>query len=679
MQTPINYIKKKRILNICLLLCIVIFTICVFCLTILIDNKYSIKEDNGQVFYSNNKLTFLSDSALSYITPVLYWQFYDGLVDPNEDMDSKPSKLLKIGDYSNFDVNDNSKSCGTYRATIWSYTEDDYITVELYLPEVLSSYNIYYSVFNEKLNKIEYVLAHSVGQVSDSKYFYKPYIQNQSMSITFKGNVDIVIQVANFTHYYGGIYYPPLVSGVNMMQSYTMRTTTIYSLIFALAIFASLFAFYIYRIKKELPFLYASLLGFSFAVYIFYPILHVIGTSYITYMYTLENLATMAISIFMLLICTSLMKKNIQIRTLNIILFVCCLAIMICSTFIHYTAINNFFQIFSLVVRFAIAVYLVILSVICVIRENKMLIVFIASITYALGLLFDTFVASYYDPYYFLYPMEMGTLASIILFLYLALLYNFKIAKENKKLNTNLINEVSTRTSNMQNLINERRDFVASVAHDLKSPITSLSLFTQKLKDENLTNQEREKIYEVMDDKLKALSESLTIVQNFNNLDLMEDKLKVVEMCKFIKTFCESFKAEAEAEGIFFTYKVPIGAKINAIIPKQKFERAIQNILFNALSFTSENGHISLKLWTTTDKIYIEIQDDGIGMTHEVQEHIFEKFFSYREKTTNGQFSSDGLGLYYTKLVIEECNGEIFVNSQYEVGSTFTISIPLIN
>ncbi len=678
MQTPTNYNKKKRILNILLLVSIVIFTTCFFCLTILVDNKYSIKDDNEQVFYSNNKLTLVSDTALSSITPVLYWQFYDGLVAP-EDMNTTPSKLIKIGDYSNFDVNDNSKSCGTYRATIWSYSEDDYISIQLYLPEVLSSYNVYYSIFNEKLNKTEYILAHSLGQVNSNKYFYKPYIQNQSITITFKGNVDIVIQVANFTHYYGGIYYPPLISGVNMMQSYTMRTTAIYSLIFAIALIVSAFAFYIYKIKKETPFLYASLLSLSFAIYIFYPIFHVIGTSHITFMYTIENLATMAISTFMLLICTSLMKKNIQVRTLNTILFVCCLIIMITSTFVHYTAINNFFQIFSLVVRIAIALYLVALSIICVIRENKMLIVFVANIVYACGLLFDTFVASYYDPYYFLYPIELGTFASILLFLYLALNYNSKIAKENKKLNTNLINEVTSRTNNMRNLIAERRDFVSSVAHDLKSPITSLSLFTQKLREEKLTNKEKEKIYEVMDDKLKTLSESLTIVQNFNNLDLIEDKLEVTDMCKLLKNFCESFAAEAEAEGVYFTYKIPIGTKINAIIPRQKFERAIQNILFNALSFTSENGNITLKLWATTEKLFIEIQDDGIGMTQEVQEHIFEKFFSYREKTTNGQFTSDGLGLYYTKLVIEECNGDITVNSQYEVGSTFTISLPIIN
>lgn len=675
MSTPSdNYIKKSKIINILLLISIVIFTICFFCLTILVDNKYSIKEKNEQVFYSNNKLTLVSDNALNSITPLIYWDYYDGLLSPEEiNSNLYEHKLIKIGDYSNFDVNDNSKSVGTYRTTIFSYTEEDYVSLELYLPEVLTAYKLY-TIDSEKQ-----VLVQEVGTVSDNKYLYKPYIQNRSVTITFKGFVDIIIQVANFTHYYGGIYYPPLIAGANLMQSYTMRTTVIYSLIFSIVLLISIIMFNLYAIKKEQPLLFGALLSLSFAVYIIYPIIHMFGTGNVIVMYALENFALMAINIFMLLICTNLMKKKLQIKALNSILIAGSVITMLCTTFIHYTPINDFFQTFSLAVRLITAFYIIVLSTISLLKENKMMTILTASIVYACGIIFDTLVSSYYDPYYFMYPLEIGIFISIILLLSVTIRYYVKIGKENQTLNKNLINEVTIRTNNMRNLIAERRDFVSSVAHDLKSPITSLTLFTQKLKNENLTNEEREKTYEVMEDKLKTLSESLTIVQNFNNLDLIEDKLEVVDMCKFLKDFALEFEAEAEAEGKYFKHKIPIGTQINAIIPKQKFERALQNIVFNAFSFTEDEGTIELTLYANNEKLFIEIEDDGIGMTQEVKEHIFDKFFSYREKATNGQFSSDGLGLYYTKLVIEECNGEITCDSMYEVGTKFTISLPIIN
>lgn len=670
MTPKINDNTKNKLINIALIFLSVILMTSIFCLTMLTDNKYTISENNEQVFYTNNNLTLLSDDALNHIIPILNWYYYDALLAPSEiNNDIYHPKLIEIGEYSNFDTNDTTKNIGTYRATVYSYTEDEYISIALYLPEVMSAYNIY----------VNGVLIKSMGHVASTSEQYSPYIQNQSLTITFKHTADIVIQVANFSHYYGGIYYPPLIAGVDVMQSYNTTTTVTYSLIFSVAILVALFAFYIYRIKKEKSFLWAGLLSLSFGIYIFYPIIHMIGTKYITLMYSIENFAIMAISVFMLLACTNIMKKSVQIRTINIIIITSCIVVCVLSTFFHTAQVNTFFQVFSLIVRLGIALYIVILALINVLKENKRLITLIASAIYATGLIFDTFVSSYYDPYFFLYPMEIGIFISILLFLFVTLMYNIRIARENKQLNANLINEVTSRTDKMRNLIAERRDFVSSVAHDLKSPITSLSIFTQKLRNEKLTKQEQEKIYEVMQDKLTALSESLTIVQNFNNLDLIDDKLQKVEICKFLRNFCESFEAEAEAEGIYFKYKLPIGLNLYTLIPPQKFERAIQNILFNALSFTHENGNIELRLHATSEKLFIEIQDDGIGMTQEIQEHIFEKFFSYRENAANGQFASDGLGLYYTKLVIEECNGEIAVQSQYEVGTTFIITLPLTN
>ncbi len=660
---------NNQIMSVLILICIALLTICTFVLTSAIDNKYSINEENQQVFYEDNKLTLLSSNSLTNLIPVLNWKYYDDLLMPDEINDSKHSyELITIGDYSSFNTNDNNKCFGTYRTTIYSYSEQDYISLQLYLPEILTACNIY----------ADGILLRSLGTVSAYENLYKPYVQNQNLTITFKHSVDLVIQVCNYSHYYGGIYYPPLIADTQTMQSYITTNTVTYSLIFSIAFLVGVLCLYVFINKKDRTFLYASLLSFSFAIYIFYPIFHMIGTSAIWFMYTLENVGMIAITIFMLLLCTSLLKRNLQIRAISTVLIVCSLIAIASLTIFNFSSlVNNFFQIFSLIVRLCTALYVIVISTINVIKEDRYFLIFSAVFVFGTGLIFDIFVSSYYDPYYFLYPGDLATFITILILLVITSIYNHKTSQENKKLQNNLINEVAIRTDKMKKLIAERRDFVSSVAHDLKSPIASLDLFIKKLQTQSLTDKEKEKIYEVLDDKVRDLNVHVTTMQNFNNLDLIEDKLTKVELNSYLKNIYTQFKPEAEAEGIYLKQKISKSTKIYAVIMPNKLERAIDNILFNALSFTNEGGNIEIKLRANSKFAFIEISDDGQGMTMEVQQRVFEKFFSYRKTQQNTMFSSDGLGLYYAKLVVEECGGEISVNSQYEVGTTFTITLPL--
>lgn len=667
MVSPFSSLKSRnKVLNILLLILIVILTVSVYMLSLVTDNKYTISEDNNQVFYQDSKLTLLSTSSLERLTPVLYWSYYDGLLSPDECTKKEP-KLLKIGEYSNFDVNDNSKNFGTYRTTIFSYTEDEEITVELYLPEISSAYKIFANG----------TLIQELGIVSENKNDYSAHIKNQSFTLTFNKSLDIVIQVSNFSHYYGGIYYPPLIASVETMQSYKTLSTVIYCFIFAIAILVSISALYVCFYRRDKIYLWSGLLSASFALYIFYPIYHMMGTVVPGVMYGIENISSGLISLFMLLACTNLMKKNIQVRVVNIILIVCGLVSSIGVTLFSFNSdLSSFFQVFAVIVKLFIALYLICMAFSNVIKEDRTMLIFVASLIYGLGIIFDVFVSSYYDPYYLLYPNELGTFLSVLIFLVLTIMYNIKTSSENQKWHDTLIKEVASRTDKMRKLMAERSDFVASVTHDLKSPISSLSLFVEKLRNGNLTYKEKEKIYEVMEDKLKSLTENLTMVQTFNNVDVVQENLQKVEMSEYLKKIYGIFLPETEAEGIHFKNKISSAEKVYAMIMPNKFERALDNILFNALSFTEEGGHISLEMKVNSKSITIEIQDDGIGMTNEVSSHVFDKFFSYREKGNSSAFNSDGLGLYYTKLIIEECGGEIYVDSKIDVGSNFIITIP---
>jgi two-component system phosphate regulon sensor histidine kinase PhoR len=108
------------------------------------------------------------------------------------------------------------------------------------------------------------------------------------------------------------------------------------------------------------------------------------------------------------------------------------------------------------------------------------------------------------------------------------------------------------------------------------------------------------------------------------------------------------------------------------------FTNVIVNILDNAIKYSPENPVIDISTENVKDFILIKIKDQGAGMSKTAQKRIFEKF--YREHTGDiHNVKGHGLGLAYVKRIIEDHNGQIFVESEKGKGSTFIIKVPLIN
>jgi two-component system phosphate regulon sensor histidine kinase PhoR len=108
------------------------------------------------------------------------------------------------------------------------------------------------------------------------------------------------------------------------------------------------------------------------------------------------------------------------------------------------------------------------------------------------------------------------------------------------------------------------------------------------------------------------------------------------------------------------------------------FTNVIVNILDNAIKYSPENPVIDIYTENVKDFILIKIKDQGAGMSKTAQKRIFEKF--YREHTGDiHNVKGHGLGLAYVKRIIEDHNGQIFVESEKGKGSTFIIKVPLIN
>jgi signal transduction histidine kinase len=109
---------------------------------------------------------------------------------------------------------------------------------------------------------------------------------------------------------------------------------------------------------------------------------------------------------------------------------------------------------------------------------------------------------------------------------------------------------------------------------------------------------------------------------------------------------------------------------------RKKLDLIVMNLLSNAIKYTPEEGHISIKAWLDGDKALVAISDSGIGIPPEERDKIFDRFYQVEDSLTR-QHGGIGLGLAIVKSFVELCQGQIWVESEVDKGSTFTVELPL--
>lgn len=225
-------------------------------------------------------------------------------------------------------------------------------------------------------------------------------------------------------------------------------------------------------------------------------------------------------------------------------------------------------------------------------------------------------------------------------------------------------------------LENMRKDFVANVSHELKTPLTSINGFVETLTmNENLDVDKRNRFLAIIkkeSDRLKRLIEDILLlssIENKNNLVteniLLYDVFKeVYEMINYIakdKNINISYNFEDE--------KIVVEAYGDYI--KQLF----LNLIDNAVKYTPPGGEVTINQYTKYDEIVIEIIDNGIGIPKEDIDKIFQRFYRV-DKARSRSVGGTGLGLAITKHIVNSLKGRICVESEFQKGSKFIVTLP---
>lgn len=225
-----------------------------------------------------------------------------------------------------------------------------------------------------------------------------------------------------------------------------------------------------------------------------------------------------------------------------------------------------------------------------------------------------------------------------------------------------------------------KNDFISNMTHEFKTPISTISLACEVLNDLSFekTKEQTQNYIRVISEENKRLSLLVENVLQTSILEKGEFKLKLqeVDMHQIIFQTINNTKLQLEKrEGEIVTELHALNSELTA--DKVHLTNILFNMIDNALKYTTAKPHIVISTNDDEKGFYISIKDNGIGISKENQQKIFEPLF--RVSTGNvHNVKGFGLGLNYVKAVIEKHGGTINVESALSKGSTFTIYIPKI-
>ncbi len=223
-----------------------------------------------------------------------------------------------------------------------------------------------------------------------------------------------------------------------------------------------------------------------------------------------------------------------------------------------------------------------------------------------------------------------------------------------------------------------KNDFVNNMTHELKTPISTISLASQMLKDDSIPIESKNLGYisNIIEDESKRLSYQVEKVLKTALFEQGQIKLKRKELDihKIIENVVKNFDIQVKSRNGKLM-KVLNAHHSILKVDEVHFTNIIFNLLDNAVKYSEEEPEITISTLDNKDGIFIAIKDEGIGIKKQDQKRIFDQF--YRVSTGNvHDVKGFGLGLSYVKKIVDAHEGKIKLRSEYKKGTTFEIFIP---
>ncbi|UOQ86266.1 two-component system histidine kinase PnpS [Gracilibacillus salinarum] len=230
--------------------------------------------------------------------------------------------------------------------------------------------------------------------------------------------------------------------------------------------------------------------------------------------------------------------------------------------------------------------------------------------------------------------------------------------------------------SDLKRVEEMRKDFVANVSHELKTPITSIRGFAETLLEDDMADEEIRKQF--LNIILKESTRLQSLIHDLLELSKIEKEemklsLKLIEVDSWMQSSLTLIEQQAQKKSLLFTKEVERG--ITFYGDPDRLQQVILNLMYNAINYTGEGGRVILRVAETQSDVVIEVEDTGVGIPEDARSRIFERFYRVdraRSRNTGGT----GLGLAIVKHIVEVHQGTIAVTSEVGKGSCFTVKLP---
>jgi signal transduction histidine kinase len=225
-----------------------------------------------------------------------------------------------------------------------------------------------------------------------------------------------------------------------------------------------------------------------------------------------------------------------------------------------------------------------------------------------------------------------------------------------------------------------RFQFLSVLSHELKSPLNAIEGYLKIMEERQVGNN--------MDDYQAMIDRSLIRIKGMRNLimDMLDltklesgkksRELKKVDVCELARIAMDTIDPLAIQRNV----KVHFDADSDIVLTADpdEIEIILNNLLSNAVKYNKEGGKVDLNIRKRKDEVVFKVKDTGIGISEENKEKLFKEFSRIKNEQTR-DITGSGLGLSITKRMVEEYHGHIEVESVPEIGSTFTVTIPIMN
>lgn len=238
-------------------------------------------------------------------------------------------------------------------------------------------------------------------------------------------------------------------------------------------------------------------------------------------------------------------------------------------------------------------------------------------------------------------------------------------------LNT-IINDINLMTEELSGLENLRSDFISSVSHEMKTPLTVIKNYATILQSPDLEEEKRLEYAKAISDASGRLASMVTNVLKLNKLENQQifPTAGKYDLGEQLRECILGFENELEKKDIEIETDIPDDVVIRA--DSELLSLVWNNLISNAIKFTADGGKVSVSLKDEEHVVLVTVKDTGCGMSATVGEHIFEKFY---QGDSSHATKGNGLGLALVKRVIDITGSEIFVDSTVGEGSTFTVKL----